>query len=343
MDDDSTSPPIDALLEHPERDTREEAIARLEELQRASVEDRKATLRSLRALIEDRPGVVVPICSALVPFLEDDDRSVRLTTAKLFVGLAEATPEAVVPAVSSLADRLADEEELYYVRARSAEALGYVALDHPDTVDDPEVLADLRIGLSFDESEVKEKLAKALEHVALGDPNRLRHQVSSLAEHLDDENELVRYHLVTALVAIGCASPERLGPVHDVLVDRLEDENAHVRGRAAEALGLLARKQSNDDAQPDELLEMVDTADEPFVVERVRFALDREGEFENSTATPDTVGTRDGVRSTTASAVDAITSPAGDGACPHCGLEPLEGAPPMCPRCGGPVRYDDHI
>ncbi|MEF8824775.1 MAG: HEAT repeat domain-containing protein [Halapricum sp.] len=337
MDDDSTSPPIDDLLEPSGRDTTEEAIARLEEIQMASVEDRKATLRSLRALVEDRPTVVVPICSALVPFLEDDDRSVRLTTAKLFVALAEATPEAVVPAVPSLADRLANEEEFYYVRARSAEALGYVALDHPDTVDDPEILADFRIGLSFDEPEVKEKLAKALEYVALGDPNRLRHQVSSLAEHLDDENELVRYHLVTALVAISCASPERLGPVYDILVERLEDENAYVRGRAAEAIGLLAQKQSTDDTLLDELPEMVNTEDEPFVVERVRFALDREGVFENSTDTPDTIGTRDGVRSTTASAVDAITSPAGDGACPHCGLKLPEGVPPMCPRCGGPI------
>jgi hypothetical protein len=161
--------------------------------------------------------------------------------------------------------------------------------------------------------------------------------VSSLAEHLDDENELVRYHLVTALVVIGCASPERLGPVYDVLVERLEDENAHVRGRAAEALGLFARKQSGDDALPDEFPEMANTSDEPFVVERVRFALDREGELEDSTDSPDAIGTREGVRSTTASAVDAITSPAGDGACPHCGRELPEGAPPMCPRCGGPI------
>ena len=38
------------------------------------------------------------------------------------------------------------------MRARSAEALGYVALEHPDAVDDPEILADFRIGLSFDDS-----------------------------------------------------------------------------------------------------------------------------------------------------------------------------------------------
>ena len=39
----------------------------------------------------------------------------------------------------------------------------------------PELLADLRIGLSFDEPVMKEMLAEAIEHVALGDPGRLTH------------------------------------------------------------------------------------------------------------------------------------------------------------------------
>jgi hypothetical protein len=56
----------------------------------------------------------------------------------------------VKPVVDALAERLADDEEFYYVRARSAEALGYVAVDSPEGVTDPETLADLRIGLEFD-------------------------------------------------------------------------------------------------------------------------------------------------------------------------------------------------
>jgi len=337
VNDPTAGSPAEQIVALLERDDREGAVARLEEVRTAPVDERKATLRSLRAVAEDRPAVVAPLGPALAAFLRDGERSVRLTAAKLLVALAESAPGAVEPAVAALADRLADEAEFYYVRARVAEALGYIALDHPDAVGDPGIIADFRIGLSFDEPEVREKLAKALEYVALGDPGRLRHQVSSLAEHLGDENELVRYHLMTALVAIGCASPERLGPAREVLVERLEDENEHVRGRAAEALGLLARTRSNDDTPPEGLLEMTSTEEEPFVVDRVRFALDREGEFESSTDTPDTIGTSDGVRSTTASAVDAITSPDGDGGCPHCGLDLPEGAPPMCPRCGAPI------
>jgi len=58
---------------------------------------------------------------------------------------------------------------------------------------------DLRIGLEFDEPEVKAKLAKALAHVTLGDASRLRHQVSSLAAHLADENPYVQERVAEAL------------------------------------------------------------------------------------------------------------------------------------------------
>ncbi|MFC4360507.1 HEAT repeat domain-containing protein [Halobium salinum] len=161
----------------------------------------------------------------LSKFLTDEDRAVRLTTAKLFVTLAKSEPRAVLPAVDALAERLADDEEFYYVRARSAEALGYLAVEAPEAVTSPETLADFRIGLRFDEPEVRAKLAKALAYVALGNPRRLRHQVSSLTEHLDDENELVRYHLCTALVVVGCEYPAKLAEAAEPLQERLADEN----------------------------------------------------------------------------------------------------------------------
>ncbi|KZX49087.1 MULTISPECIES: HEAT repeat domain-containing protein [Haloarcula] len=173
-----------------------------------------------------------------------EDRAVRLTTTKLSVTLVQSEPAAVLPAVDVLADRLADDELVYYVRARSAEALGYVAVDSPKEVTDPETVADLRIGLEFDEPKVKEKLAKALVHVALGNPHRLRHQVASLAGHLNDKNELVRYHLCTGLVVVGC---EYLGmtAAAEPLQERLGDENPYVQGRAAEALRLLAASETS--------------------------------------------------------------------------------------------------
>jgi hypothetical protein len=241
----------------------------------------------------------------------------------------------VVPAVPSLADRLADDDEFYYVRARCAEALGYVAVDAPEAVTGPETLADLRIGLAFDEPEVREKLAKALAHVALGDPSRLRHRVASLADHLDDENELVRYHLCTALVVVGCAHPAKLAEAAEPLSERLADENPYVQGRAAEALGLLAASETGIEGAPP----LGDVAGEheespTFLTDRLAFCR-RQGAPEQSGEAPDGVGTIESIREATEEVVEAMTAPDGS-ACPHCGLDLPESGPPMCPRCGAP-------
>jgi len=348
MDDPPQPPTAEQVVERLEADDPAAARADLERIGAAPADDRTAALRSLREVAEDRPGVVAPVGSALAPLLDDDERPVRLTTAKLFVALAASVPEAVVPAVPALAARLADDGEFYYVRARAAEALGYVALDHPDAVDSPDVLADLRVGLAFDEPEVRTKLAKALEGVAVGDPDRLRHQVSRLAEHLDDDEVLVRYHLATALVAVGAEHPERLAAARDALAARLDDESDHVRGRAAEALGVLAAVDPDAAALADAPVERP-TDEDPFVADRMRFALAGGGRAETpdeSAATtgradgsdelPAAVGTREGVRETTADAVDAITAPDEEGECPNCGIALPPGGPPMCPRCGRP-------
>jgi hypothetical protein len=338
MDDSTRSASADRVVDLLERDARDEALERLETVQSATAEDRKATVRSLRAVAEDRPVLVGEVCAALTSFLDDEERSIRLTAAKLFVAVAEATPNAVVPAVPSLADRLGDEREFYYVRARCAEALGYVALDRPEEVSDPATLAELRVGLSFDESEVREKLAKALACVALGDPSRLRHQVASLAGHLTDDRELVRYHLCTALVVVGCEHPERLSESEAAFRARLTDENEspYVRGRAAEALALLVR----DGTAVEPVSELDPGAFEDdeapaFLTDRVRF-LRRLQTGKRTAGVPDGVGTVEAVRAGAASVADDIASPDGDGECPNCGLAlPAEG-PPMCPRCGAP-------
>lgn len=300
--------------------------------------DRKEAVQSLRSIAEDDPAAVAAVCAAFAPLLQDDERAVRLATAKLFVTLAKADPAAVEPLVPSFADRLADQEEFYYVRARAAEVLGYVARECPDAVASPDVVADLRIGLSFDEPEVKEKLAKGLEGVALGDPKRLEKQAPGLADHLSDENDLVRYHLTTTLAAVACASPAALAGVSETLADRLDDDAAHVRGRAAEALGLLARADGGRDALPESALRERLESDpgEPFVADRVQFALDALRTGGDPGAVPDGVGSLAGLRATTEAAADAVVTPDAEGECPHCGLALPGAGPPMCPRCGSP-------
>ncbi|MDQ2074400.1 hypothetical protein RBH20_17820 [Haloarcula sp. H-GB4] len=334
MDDRPSGSPDTEIATLLEQGKEADALAALERLSTAGPATQQACLRSLKAAANDQPELFDGVLPSLTDFLQDSERPVRLTTAKLFVTISESAPGSVVPVVPTLADRLADEAEFYYVRARCAEALGYVAVDHPDAVVSPEVVADLRIGLKFDEPEVTEKLAKALVHVALGSPDRLRYQVDSLAEHLQADSELVRYHLSTTLVVIGSACPERLADAKEVLVSCLEDENRYVRGRAAEALGLLAGTASMESfpqAQLDSL-----TVDEAFVARRAQFALSRHRGTEPADGFTG-IGTRDAIRTQTADIVSEIRTPEGDGGCPHCGLSLPESGPPLCPGCGTPL------
>lgn len=328
-------PSCDRLLERLEAGADGEAAARLDRLRTAEADVRKRVLRAVRQAADGREGRFDGLAPSLAAFLTDDERAVRLSTAKLFVTLAASEPGVALPVVDALADRVADDDELYYVRGRCAEALGYVALEYPEPVGDPAVVAELRVGLSFDEPAVREKLAKALACVALGDPGRLRHRTGSLAEHLDDEDELVRYQLCTALAAVGCEHPETLSGAAAELRGRLGDENPHVRGRAAEALGVCARSGASVEPLPDLASVESGVDDAPsFLTDRLRF-LEASLAEGCPGAVPDGLGTVESIRDGTADAVEAITSP-DETACPHCGLEMPADRPPMCPRCGGP-------
>ncbi|MDS0293735.1 HEAT repeat domain-containing protein [Halogeometricum luteum] len=333
MEEPNQSALVERIPELIRNDARETATRGLDALREENAETRKLTLQTLRHLADDDPTAFSSLCASVAPFLTDDERPIRLTTAKLLVAVAEADPDAVVPVVPALADRLADEDEFYYVRARSAEALGYVALERPEEVNSPEVLADLRVGLSFDEPEVKEKLAKALEFVALGDPRRLRRQVSHLVEHADDENELVRYHLCTAAAVVGCEYPAALVDARAELRARLDDDSPFVRGRAAEALGVSVRDDTEGTPLPD--AELADD-EESFAAERARFALQAANSPSDSVEIAGDIGTVEGIRRTTDDAATEILSPETDGECSHCGLTLPENGPPMCPRCGVP-------
>lgn len=338
MGDQTDAPTPDALVTLTETGDAEETRAALSRLAAAPDDHRRECLRALRSVADERPSAVADVVPALEAFLSDDDRSVRLAAAKAFVPVAAAEPGAVVPLVSTLADRLADEYEFYFVRARAAETLGYVARAHVDAVATPETLADLRVGLSFDEPQVREQLAKTLAFVAIEDPERLRHQADRFADALDDEQDVVRYYLVTALVAVGpMASPS--ADVVEALAARLDDEQAQVRGRAAEALGVLELDDGDDldDAAeteprlPTDALEPLLADDESFVADRARFALD---DATSTDAAP--LGSLDSLRATAESAAEAMVAPDADGECPHCGLALPGDGPAMCPGCGIP-------
>jgi hypothetical protein len=339
MGDTSDSPPSDDVVEWLERGDIDAVTASLDGLRSAAAEDRTEAIRSLRRFAEEHPETFEPIVVALVPFLTDEERPIRLSTAKLFVAVARATPAAALEATEPLAARLADDEEFYYVRARSAEALGYLALEAPEDVVSPDVLADLRVGLEFDEPEVREKLAKALAHVAVASPSRLSHHVPTLVAHLDDDSEEIRYHLSTALVAVGCTDPDAVADAVGKLSARLDDDSPYVRGRAAEALGLVARTDTSATIPESKLTAVVEDADdaaddEAFAAERVRFAL-AGIEGSDSDNIDDEIGSLTAVRERTDEVLEAMRR-SEESVCPQCGLELPEGGPPMCPDCGAP-------
>lgn len=330
----SDRPSGDRLVELVDRGEYEDAIARIEQLADAPTDDRTAAVRSLRSIASDRPTALDPVVPALASFLEDEERSIRLTTAKLFVAIADGAPEALVGIVPTLTDRLAVDDELYYVRARLAEALGAVALEAPDAVASPEFLAEVRVELEFARPEVKRELARALERVAVADPGRLRGSLSELAERSADPDERVRYHLLTAMVAVGCEHPESLDACADTVAARLDDESEFVRARAAEAIGLLARASTADAARPVARLETMAEAERTFVADRAVFALEAVDDGVDAETRDDEVGTLEAVRRTTDDIGTEIEGDDGDHECPHCGgtLPPF--GPPLCPACG---------
>lgn len=93
-------------------------MACLDWLEAAKMETRKRILRTGREGAGEHPRSVEALGDRLSAFLTDQDRAVRLPTAKLFVTLARSDPTAVLSAVDAIAERLADDEAFYHVRGR---------------------------------------------------------------------------------------------------------------------------------------------------------------------------------------------------------------------------------
>jgi hypothetical protein len=186
---------------------------------------------ALRDRAEADPAAIADALAGLAPLLEDNRDSTRLLAAKTHVAVAEHDPAAVPtdPLEAAL------DDEFYYVRARAVQALGRVARARGAV--DPSLLARLLNGLAFERAESRERYAGALADCALADPAALRTLVPDIADALDDDSAVVRYHLTTTLAGVAQLEPERVAGVAEALQARLTDDDPYVVGRAAEALG----------------------------------------------------------------------------------------------------------
>lgn len=285
----------------------------------AKPEDRKHCARVLRD--ESDTGVgAVPVIDTL---LSDPERSVRLTAVKAVVDIASESPGAVKPLAEKLDDLLYDE--FYFVRGRSAEAVGYIVHEYPDAEGIPSTVGiTLFDALSLDESEVRRKVAKAISMVACSRPEDVLPNAKEVFDHADDDDAVVRYHLLTTLVALALRSPSEMEPHASDVEPFLEDENPYVRGRAVEFLGLVDPDVLGD-LESREYEHRTDEAEE-FESLRVEWAFDDDGNLVESLHAE----TDEKVRGVEREASDATL-------CPNCG-EPVPDTP-TCPRCGAPHGF----
>lgn len=98
--EEGTDPATAERVAKPFDEQAEDVVRRhIERLETTATEDRKSVLQGLRRYADEQPNRFAPFLAALTPFLTDEERSIRLTTAKLFVAVAEADSDAVVPYV----------------------------------------------------------------------------------------------------------------------------------------------------------------------------------------------------------------------------------------------------
>src|SRR6056297_3700526 len=105
MTDPDRQPSPDRPSELLSEGSREEAIDALTRLEAADAEARKRAVRTLRDLAEKESSAFDGLATPLTTFLNDEERAIRLTTAKLFVALARSEPAVVRPVVDALAAR----------------------------------------------------------------------------------------------------------------------------------------------------------------------------------------------------------------------------------------------
>jgi len=266
--------------------------------------------------------ISLPVIETL---LSDPERSVRLTAVKAVVDIASESPGEVRPLAERLDDLLYDE--FYFVRGRSAEAVGYLVHEYPGAEGVPPTVAvTLFDALSLDEPEVRRKVAKAISMVACSRPEDVLPNAEEVLDHADDSDPVVRYHLLTTLVALALRSPSEMEPHASDVEPFLEDENPYVRGRAVEFLGLVGSGVPDDLESRDE--HRTDEA-KKFERLRVEWALDGDEDDEDVV---------ESLHAETDEKVRGVEREASDTTlCPNCG-EPVPDTP-TCPRCGAPHGF----
>ncbi|WP_223302144.1 hypothetical protein [Haladaptatus sp. R4] len=105
MEDVSQPPTVEEVSELLDARAYDDVTACLKRFETAPADDRRGLSQELQRVGEETPDALAPVVPALVRFLTDAERSVRLTTAKTFVAVAKHESDAVALVVPALAER----------------------------------------------------------------------------------------------------------------------------------------------------------------------------------------------------------------------------------------------
>lgn len=186
------------------------------------------------AIAEQDTGVVIDAAPKLTALLQDDtEATVRAIVA--LKRIAEAYPDAVVPAAPDLQTYVEDGDSPQRVGALAV--LGMISKEYPDVAESViPTAADL---LGAGSKRLRANAAGLLADLADEYPDQVQSTVPEAIELLADKDEKARYNATSILARVAKKQQAAVEPAINPLIDVLEDEFPDTRANACWALGYL--------------------------------------------------------------------------------------------------------
>lgn len=249
-------------------------------------------IKTLALLNEREPGTLGPAADDLKRLLRVRDVDVQMAAAMGFVYLSKTRPQEALLATAELdkclepTTAVADPEinawlgregdaDPVQVRAAAANALNFIAKEHPGEVRDS--VERLAACVDADDVDVKARGTSALCHIAGEYPGAVSPFVANLDRALDHPDERVSGRAALTLAQIAFEHPQAVAPSVDTLRDLVAKDNTFVQTNASWALNVLS-KQDPGPVRPavSELVTLLDS-DETLIRENAIYTLYRVG------------------------------------------------------------------
>mgnify|MGYP005851799993 CR=1 FL=1 len=223
----------------------------------ADTEIRYDVIRTVSAVIEDRPAVGLTAVDQLVDRL-DDERTIRLYAVRSLATVAEQHPEAVVELAPEIIEELTHKNSL--LNAAATQFLLAVAEHKPAAaLDATPAIASL---LSKTPTRARRQALSVLCVIAEAFPEEVRPLVPQLCSLLDADDDPYRISCTAALGHVTSAYPDAATPVVPTLLDELTAYDPELRGNSVGILGDIAQEFPMDVAPyTEEIAPLLDDSD----------------------------------------------------------------------------------